>query len=216
VWLNYTFEPPRIEEDAPEGGNMDAGALKKLLAQRHLSQVRRAAGSLYHGQGMRQLRETIEREVAKEHLKVRTDREIHKDLGLRQTLHALLFAYNPSWLRVGLEAVFGESINVATTYTNTHPTLKPKSKAEAEGGDDEATAASKTTSATGGTNSTNSTNSTGGSSVSQATALRRFVAAKLLDDQETHRRHHHKRHGVYGEAFYSDLKKHTLQVRPPL
>ena len=43
VWLNYTFEPPRIEDDATsgEGGatHMDAGALKKLLAQRHLSQV---------------------------------------------------------------------------------------------------------------------------------------------------------------------------------
>ena len=65
---------------------MDAGALRKLLAQRHFSQVRRSASGLYHGHGMRVLRETIEREVAKEHLKVRDDREIHKDLGLRQTL----------------------------------------------------------------------------------------------------------------------------------
>ena len=72
-----------------------------------------------------------------------------------------------------LQAVFGESISVAATYTNTHPTVKPASKVESDDGDDQTTA-------------------TNGTSISQATALRRFVASRLLDDQETHRRHHHK------------------------
>jgi abnormal spindle-like microcephaly-associated protein len=46
---------------------------------------------------------------------MRTDKSVHKDLGVKKKLLMLLLNYNPLWLRVGLETVFGQIIPMQGT-----------------------------------------------------------------------------------------------------
>lgn len=52
----------------------------------------------------------VEIEVEKRRLVVRDDKNLHKDSGMKRQLLKLLLNYNPLWLRIGLETVYGEMI----------------------------------------------------------------------------------------------------------
>ena len=56
----------------------------------------------------------VEFEIDKMRLSVRKDRNITKDIGMKQALLKLLLSYNPLWLRVGLETVYGELLPVGS------------------------------------------------------------------------------------------------------
>ena len=59
---------------------------------------------------MRKIKTIIHGEIFKGRLSIRTDRELHADLGLRKQLVSLLLSYTTPWLRLGLEVFFGECI----------------------------------------------------------------------------------------------------------
>ena len=50
----------------------------------------------------------VELEIEKLRLAVRKDRNMTKDVGMKQSLLKLILSYNPLWLRIGLETVYGE------------------------------------------------------------------------------------------------------------
>jgi len=50
--------------------------------------------------------------IEKNLIVVRDDRQIHLDLSLKKKIIDLLKCYNPLWLRIGLEAIYGQIINV--------------------------------------------------------------------------------------------------------
>ena len=54
----------------------------------------------------------LDKEVANKKLKVRTDRELYADLGLRSEIIEMMMSYHPVWLRLGLETVYGEVIQM--------------------------------------------------------------------------------------------------------
>jgi abnormal spindle-like microcephaly-associated protein len=62
----------------------------------------------------------VEQAVCDKSFKMRNDRDILVDLGLQDALLTILFSYEMSWIRLGLETVFGEIIP--------HPTSTLKSQ----------------------------------------------------------------------------------------
>ena len=41
---------------------------------------------------------------------IRKDKQINKDVGMKQSILSLVLSYNPLWLRIALETVYGEVI----------------------------------------------------------------------------------------------------------
>lgn len=102
-WLNYTFSPP---EDVDSASN-DTVGLRTLIVHRRMAAVRRSALELYHGSEMQQIRDKVYREIARGRIAIRADRDLHADLTMRNQIMNLLLGYNTSWLRLGLETMFG-------------------------------------------------------------------------------------------------------------
>mmetsp|Transcript_14617 Transcript_14617/g.32227 ORF Transcript_14617/g.32227 Transcript_14617/m.32227 type:complete len:736 (-) Transcript_14617:5041-7248(-) len=72
--------------------------------------IKRAAFSVYNSYKFTQIRKTIEVEVQCQHLSIRSDRDLHSDLGLRKKALGLLFSYHLQWLSVALEIMLKEKI----------------------------------------------------------------------------------------------------------
>ncbi|XP_048458010.1 abnormal spindle-like microcephaly-associated protein [Rhincodon typus] len=85
-------------------------SLKAYTAKCRLNRLRRAACRLFASEGMVKVIHKLEAAIEAKHLVVRKDRYLWKDVGERQKILKWLLSYNPLWLRIGLECVFGELI----------------------------------------------------------------------------------------------------------
>ncbi|XP_078263864.1 abnormal spindle-like microcephaly-associated protein isoform X2 [Rhinoraja longicauda] len=85
-------------------------SLRAYSAKCRLNRLRRAACRLFTSEGMVKVIQKLEANIEANHLLVRKDRCLWKDLGHRQKILKWLLSYNPLWLRIGLECVFGEMI----------------------------------------------------------------------------------------------------------
>eukprot|EP00943_MAST-04B_sp_MAST-4B-sp1_P006218 g6218.t1 len=97
---------------APGGGAPAVAEdhFKVLLQKRRQAKVRHRAFRMFHSQEIDNICYVLDKEVASEKLKVRTDRELYADLGLRSEIIGMIMSYNPVWLRLGLETTYGEVI----------------------------------------------------------------------------------------------------------
>ncbi|XP_041377587.1 abnormal spindle-like microcephaly-associated protein homolog [Gigantopelta aegis] len=128
-WLNFILTPSDEYNYAVNKTKVDVGSLcvdgnkdgvcnraptKEVLsfrayaARRRLNRLRRAACRLYQSEQVIPVIIKIEAEVEKLGLAVRKDRMLHADIGIKQRILDMLLCYNPLWLRIGLETVFGE------------------------------------------------------------------------------------------------------------
>ena len=105
-WLNYTFHPDEEEGDSASGRN----GLRALVIHRRLAQVRYRAADLFQSDAMKGIRDTVQSEIAKGRLAIRSDQDLYADLSLRKQTTQLLLSYTTPWLRLGLEVMFGERI----------------------------------------------------------------------------------------------------------
>eukprot|EP00934_Nitzschia_sp_Nitz4_P008780 Nitzschia sp. Nitz4//scaffold206_size41850//5431//13286//NITZ4_007417-RA/size41850-processed-gene-0.40-mRNA-1//1//CDS//3329541550//8770//frame0 len=108
-WLNYAFHPSE-DDDSDSTPTTPSSGLRLLVIHRRLAQVRFRAMELFHSETLRQVRNTIQSEIARGRLTIRSDRDICADLTLRQQATKLLLSYTTPWLRLGLEVMFGETI----------------------------------------------------------------------------------------------------------
>ncbi|XP_061184440.1 abnormal spindle-like microcephaly-associated protein homolog [Saccostrea echinata] len=90
----------------------EALSFREYSASRKLNGLRRSACKLFQSETVTMVVRKLEMEVESRRLMIRKDRKIHADLGLRQSILDLLLSFNPLWLRVGLETVFGEIISI--------------------------------------------------------------------------------------------------------
>ncbi|XP_067996995.1 abnormal spindle-like microcephaly-associated protein [Melanerpes formicivorus] len=88
----------------------DEASLKAYTVHRKLNKLRRDACRLFTSETMVKAIKKLEVEIENKHLLVRKDRHLWKDVGERQKVLSWLLSYNPLWLRIGLEAVYGELI----------------------------------------------------------------------------------------------------------
>ncbi|XP_071421513.1 abnormal spindle-like microcephaly-associated protein isoform X2 [Pithys albifrons albifrons] len=94
----------------PKAPTKDEASLKAYTAHRKLNKLRREACRLFTSETMVKAIKKLEVEVETRRLLVRRDRHPWKDIGERQKVLNWLLSYNPLWLRIGLETVYGELI----------------------------------------------------------------------------------------------------------
>ncbi|XP_074953315.1 abnormal spindle-like microcephaly-associated protein isoform X1 [Phalacrocorax aristotelis] len=94
----------------PKAPTKDEASLKAYTAHRKLNKLRRDACRLFTSETMVKAIKKLEVEIETRRLLVRGDRHLWKDVGERQKVLNWLLSYNPLWLRIGLETVYGELI----------------------------------------------------------------------------------------------------------
>ncbi|XP_010012030.1 PREDICTED: abnormal spindle-like microcephaly-associated protein, partial [Nestor notabilis] len=94
----------------PKAPTKEEASLKAYMAHRKLNKLRRDACRLFTSETMVKAIKKLEVEIESRRLLVRRDRHLWKDIGERQKVLNWLLSYNPLWLRIGLETVYGELI----------------------------------------------------------------------------------------------------------
>ncbi|XP_061539921.1 abnormal spindle-like microcephaly-associated protein [Phycodurus eques] len=131
-WLNYVLTPDdfkvNTEMTKVSASPLTMGSSDKFsvlqaptkeemsfstyTARRKLNHLRRAACQLFTSETMVKAIKRLENEVEAKRLLIRKDRHLWKDIGERQKVLNWLLSYNPLWLRIGLETIFGELISL--------------------------------------------------------------------------------------------------------
>ncbi|XP_067893808.1 abnormal spindle-like microcephaly-associated protein isoform X2 [Heterodontus francisci] len=94
----------------PAAPTKEEMSLRAYTAKCKLNRLRRAACRLFTSEGMVKIIQKLEVAIEAKHFLVRKDRYLWKDIGERQKILKWLLSYNPLWLRIGLECIFGELI----------------------------------------------------------------------------------------------------------
>ncbi|KAG5850628.1 hypothetical protein ANANG_G00084460 [Anguilla anguilla] len=128
-WINYVLTPDDFKvstevtkvnavslamgsdsSKCPKAPTKEEMSFRMYTARRRLNSLRRAACKLFTSEAMVKAIQRLELEVEAKRLLVRKDRHLWKDIGERQKILTWLLSYNPLWLRIGLETIFGELI----------------------------------------------------------------------------------------------------------
>uniref|UniRef100_A0A8C3SDX8 Abnormal spindle microtubule assembly n=1 Tax=Chelydra serpentina TaxID=8475 RepID=A0A8C3SDX8_CHESE len=94
----------------PKAPTKEEMSLRAYTARCRLNKLRRAACRLFTSETMVKAIKRLEFEIETRRLLVRKDRHLWKDIGERQKVLNWLLSYNPLWLRIGLETIYGELI----------------------------------------------------------------------------------------------------------
>lgn len=131
-WLNFILTPDDLKTDSlrvnaaavilgaenyhkasvPKAPSKEEVSLKTYTARCRLNRLRRAACRLFTSENVVKAIKRLEIEIEAKRLLVRKDRHLWKDVGERQKVLNWLLSYNPLWLRIGLETIFGELISL--------------------------------------------------------------------------------------------------------
>ncbi|KAK0179815.1 hypothetical protein PV327_005531 [Microctonus hyperodae] len=131
-WLNALLTPPEHSADV-ETACIDVGKVwqscrakenvmlaetKEVVSARYhntntrLNTLRKAACSMFMRNEVRNILAQVIACIEKGIFVVRQDRDLHRDIGLQKTILEILLSYNPLWLRIGLEVIYGETISL--------------------------------------------------------------------------------------------------------
>ncbi|XP_015826622.3 abnormal spindle-like microcephaly-associated protein [Nothobranchius furzeri] len=131
-WINYVLTPDDFKVNtevakvsavslamgiddkfsAPKAPTKEEMSFSTYTAKHKLNRLRRSACQLFTSEVMVKAIQRLELEVEARRLLVRKDRHLWKDIGERKKVLNWLLSYNPLWLRIGLETVFGELISL--------------------------------------------------------------------------------------------------------
>ena len=133
-WLNFMLTPQSLEEETsmvpgavdvaklwsqctkdvrvPRAPTREVLSLRAYTARREMNRLRRNACKLWQSSQVASVVSRLELEIDKLRLVIRKDRNFNRDVGMKQKLLQLLLSYNPLWLRIGLETVYGELVSL--------------------------------------------------------------------------------------------------------
>ncbi|KAM4548144.1 abnormal spindle-like microcephaly-associated protein [Odontesthes bonariensis] len=131
-WINYVLTPDDFKVNTevakvsaaslamgcddklsiPKAPTKEEMSFSTYTARRKLNRLRRSACQLFTSEAMVKAIQRLELEVEARRLLVRKDRHLWKDIGERKKVLKWLLSYNPLWLRIGLETIFGELISL--------------------------------------------------------------------------------------------------------
>ncbi|XP_049767166.1 protein abnormal spindle [Schistocerca cancellata] len=129
-WLNSLLTPPATLACNSESVTVDIVVLWKQTSKQQkidLAQSREVVSSLYNtNERLNSLRKAarllfksnevvevlskVTAGIEKKVLCIRDDKALLQDIGLKQYILKLLLCYNPLWLRIGLETIYGKNI----------------------------------------------------------------------------------------------------------
>uniref|UniRef100_A0A7N9AKA8 Assembly factor for spindle microtubules n=1 Tax=Mastacembelus armatus TaxID=205130 RepID=A0A7N9AKA8_9TELE len=130
-WINYVLTPDDFKVNTevanvsavslamgsdnfsvPKAPTKEEMSFSTYIARRKLNRLRRSACQLFTSEAMVKAIQRLELEVEAKRLLVRKDRHLWKDIGERCKVLNWLLSYNPLWLRIGLETIYGEMISL--------------------------------------------------------------------------------------------------------
>ncbi|KYM97963.1 PREDICTED: protein abnormal spindle [Cyphomyrmex costatus] len=131
-WLNALLSSPEDLSVDVETAVMDIGKVwqtcktqkntvlaetKEAVSARYhtntrLNTLRKAANAMFKRDEVCQVLSRTNTYITKGTLRIRSDRNLHRDIGLQKLILSLFLSYNPLWLRIGLETVYNESISL--------------------------------------------------------------------------------------------------------
>ncbi|XP_017294913.1 abnormal spindle-like microcephaly-associated protein [Kryptolebias marmoratus] len=131
-WINYVLTPDDFKVNTevakvsavslamgsddrfsvPRAPTKEEMSFSTYTAKQKLNRLRRSACQLFTSEAMVKAIQRLELEVEARRLLVRKDRHLWKDIGERKKVLNWLLSYNPLWLRIGLETIFGELISL--------------------------------------------------------------------------------------------------------
>uniref|UniRef100_A0AAQ5YNQ3 Calponin-homology (CH) domain-containing protein n=1 Tax=Amphiprion ocellaris TaxID=80972 RepID=A0AAQ5YNQ3_AMPOC len=131
-WINYVLTPDDFKVNTevtkvsavslamgsddnfsvPKAPTKEEMSFSTYTARRKLNRLRRSACQLFTSEAMVKAIQRLELEVEARRLLVRKDRHLWKDIGERKKVLSWLLSYNPLWLRIGLETIYGELISL--------------------------------------------------------------------------------------------------------
>ncbi|XP_068445776.1 abnormal spindle-like microcephaly-associated protein [Clinocottus analis] len=131
-WINYVLTPDDFKvntevaevnavslamgssdkHSVPRAPTKEEMSFSTYTARRKLNRLRRSACQLFTSEATVKAIQRLELEVEAKRLLVRKDRHLWKDIGERRKVLNWLLSYNPLWLRIGLETIFGELISL--------------------------------------------------------------------------------------------------------
>uniref|UniRef100_UPI0037E7984D abnormal spindle-like microcephaly-associated protein n=1 Tax=Semicossyphus pulcher TaxID=241346 RepID=UPI0037E7984D len=130
-WINYVLTPDDFKVNTevkvnavsiamgsdnkysvPKAPTKEEMSFSTYTARRKLNRLRRSACQLFTSEAMVKAIQRLEVEVEARRLLVRKDRHLWKDIGERRKVLNWLLSYNPLWLRIGLETIYGELISL--------------------------------------------------------------------------------------------------------
>ncbi|XP_017772144.1 PREDICTED: protein abnormal spindle [Nicrophorus vespilloides] len=131
-WLNALLTPPE-ELSANSDGPKDISRLwqecnrkevekplskeeisNKVHVKGHLEVLRRNALAIFRSREMSEVLSKSVKMVENKKFEIRADRDVHLNLSLQSEVMSLFLSYNPLWLRIGLEVVFGFKLKLTS------------------------------------------------------------------------------------------------------
>ncbi len=113
IWLNDMLKPHDDNQQENHGNQfIDEPTLKTLLIQRRKVQASQRAISFYNGSEMKSIRNVLAQEISSKRLSMRSDHDVLANVNLKAQMVSLLTSYSTSWLKLGLETIFGETITL--------------------------------------------------------------------------------------------------------
>ncbi|KAG8034677.1 hypothetical protein G9C98_007753 [Cotesia typhae] len=130
-WLNRLMTPPEQLDTDVEEAPIDVGKIwqscrskenvlaetkEKVSARYHtntrLNSLRKAAVAMFRNGEVTSVLANLTACINKGLFVIRQDRDLHRDIGLQKEILQLFLSYNPLWLRIGLEVIYNEQINL--------------------------------------------------------------------------------------------------------
>ncbi|XP_040583790.1 uncharacterized protein [Lepeophtheirus salmonis] len=97
----------------PRAPTREVMSFRAYTMEKEMNSLRISAVRLWQSPQVIKVITKLEIEIEKKKLYVRDDRCLNKDLGIKQSFLSLLLNYNPLWLRIGLETIYGEVLQVS-------------------------------------------------------------------------------------------------------
>lgn len=97
----------------PRAPTKETLSFRTYTVRKELNRLRRQAFALWESPSMAAIIERLELEIEKQALVIRKDKSLNMDIGMKKQFLELLLNYNPMWLKVGCEIVFGEVLPYA-------------------------------------------------------------------------------------------------------
>ena len=98
----------------PRAPTKEQMSLRQYTVKTEMNRLRKRACRIWQSRDVASVIRKVELEIEKMRLAVRKDRNMTKDVGMKQSLLQLILSYNPLWLRIGLETVYGEILNLSS------------------------------------------------------------------------------------------------------
>ncbi|XP_012279874.1 protein abnormal spindle isoform X2 [Orussus abietinus] len=129
-WLNALLSPPECLSIDVESTCIDVGKVwqscrskeditlaetREVVSARYhtntrLNTLRKAACAMFRSKEIVTVLSRVTVCIERGNLVIRQDRDLHRDIGLQKEVLELFLSYNPLWLRIGLETIYGETI----------------------------------------------------------------------------------------------------------